>query len=41
MLIKELENAFNEKQMILTNQMQKIDDMVECANLVREKKQKS
>ncbi|CAF2363970.1 unnamed protein product [Rotaria sp. Silwood2] len=32
-LIKELDNAFNEKQTILTNQMQKIDEAVERANL--------
>ncbi|CAF1954461.1 unnamed protein product [Rotaria magnacalcarata] len=32
-LIKELDNAFNEKQTNLTNQMQKIDDAAERANL--------
>jgi tripartite motif-containing protein 2/3 len=32
-LIKELDNSFNEKQTMLTNQMQKIDESVERANL--------
>ncbi|UJR23523.1 hypothetical protein I4U23_026515 [Adineta vaga] len=32
-LIKELDNTFNEKQNLLTNQMQKIDDAIERANL--------
>ncbi|CAF0799161.1 unnamed protein product [Rotaria sordida] len=32
-LIKELDNTFNEKQNILTNHMQKIDEAVERANL--------
>jgi len=31
---QELDNTFNEKQTILTNQMQKIDEAVERANLV-------
>lgn len=31
---KELDNTFNEKQSALTNQMQKIDEAVERANLV-------
>ncbi|CAF4514842.1 unnamed protein product, partial [Didymodactylos carnosus] len=31
-LIKELDNAFTEKQTILTNQMQKIDDTLTRAN---------
>jgi len=33
-----LDNSFNEKQTILTGQMQKIDDAIERANLVRERK---
>ncbi|CAF0730784.1 unnamed protein product [Adineta steineri] len=32
-LIKELDNTYNEKQNVLTNQMQKIDDAIERANL--------
>jgi alanine dehydrogenase len=32
--LQELDNTFNEKQNILTNQMQKIDEAIEHANLV-------
>lgn len=34
MKIQELDNTFNEKQNDLTNQMQKIEDTIEHANLV-------
>lgn len=34
LLLKELDNSFNEKQGLLTNQMQKIEEAIERANLV-------
>jgi len=36
-----LDNTFNEKQNVLTNQMQKIDEAIEHANLVNNQNNKS